>query len=635
MTTTTLSRPRFALASALATGPRRRAALLGFFGTLLVGAVLLSAASLGVALVGNGVAMPRVSVAGIDVGGLDRAAAADRLAAALPSLSSGNATLVVDGEPVRVGYERLGRGYDFDAMLDAAFAVARGGNPLTDAVARLRAVARGTEIPVVVHAYDPDAIDAVVAEITTQFTREPVSALVNAGASDFAVSPASDGARLDAAQLRAQLGAAVGTPNPADVTIELSTTPVPALVSTADAEAVAAQAAAIVAAPLELLVGKDDDPLKLSTKQLRSILIFSKPAGSGYAVQIDSVATGALLDKLAGKVSRAPRDASFTFGAGGITGVKAGADGRALNISASVDAVRSALGARADGTVTPDAQLAFSLTPAPLSTEAARAAMPKMRRTSTWTTYYVPAISNYWGANISIPARDLDGYVLAPGEWFSFWNGIGPVTVARGYGYGGVIINGRSYPTGALAGGICSTSTTLFNAAMRAGLEIGERTNHSYYIERYPVGLDATVLKTDTSVTDMTFRNDTENPIVIRSYTGSGFVRFDVWGVPDGRTVSLSKAVTSNHLAARDTVVVNASMKAGTAKRVEYPHDGFHAVVSRTVRSSAGEVMHRDVWESFYRVVNGITEVGPKPKAAPPPPAASPSPSPSPSPSAG
>jgi vancomycin resistance protein YoaR len=270
-------------------------------------------------------------------------------------------------------------------------------------------------------------------------------------------------------------------------------------------------------------------------------------------------------------------------------------------------------------------QLALSVTQPPLTTEAAKAALPKMKRFSTWTTYYVPGESNYWGANISIPARDLNGHVLGPGEWFSFWDGIGPVTTARGYGYGGVIINGRSYPTGALAGGICSTSTTLFNAAMRAGLEIGDRTNHSYYITRYPVGLDATVLKTDTSVTDMTFRNDTANPIVIRSYTGTGFVRFDLWGVPDGRTVSLSKASTSNHVAARDTVVVNAKMKPGTSKRIESPHDGFHAVVSRTVRGKDGSVLHHDVWESFYRVVNGVTEVGPTPKAPPPPPSPEPS----------
>ena len=70
------------------------------------------------------------------------------------------------------------------------------------------------------------------------------------------------------------------------------------------------------------------------------------------------------------------------------------------------------------------------------------------------------------------------------------------MTYARGYRDGGAILNGRTEPTGALAGGICSCSTTLFNAAARAGLEILERANHYYYIDRYPTGLDATVWKT-------------------------------------------------------------------------------------------------------------------------------------------
>jgi hypothetical protein len=84
-----------------------------------------------------------------------------------------------------------------------------------------------------------------------------------------------------------------------------------------------------------------------------------------------------------------------------------------------------------------------------------------------------------------------------------------------------------------------------------------------------------------------------------------------VWGVPDGRTVSLSAPLTSNHVAAIDTVVVNPDLAPGTAVRVEYPHNGFTAVVSRTVRAANGTVLHADVWRSYYRVVNGITEIGP------------------------
>ena len=163
MTTTTLSRSRFDIAGALSTPSRRRAALLGFVLTLLVGLLLLTAISLAVAISSAGRVMPRVNVAGVELGGLDRSAAGERLLASLPSLSSGTATLVVDGEPVTVAYHRIGRGYELDAMLDAAFGVARDGNPLTDAIARLRTLARGSSVPATVHAYDPDAIDAVIA----------------------------------------------------------------------------------------------------------------------------------------------------------------------------------------------------------------------------------------------------------------------------------------------------------------------------------------------------------------------------------------------------------------------------------------------------------------------------------------
>ena len=60
----------------------------------------------------------------------------------------------------------------------------------------------------------------------------------------------------------------------------------------------------------------------------------------------------------------------------------------------------------------------------------------------------------------------------------------------------------------------------------------------------------------------MTFRNDMANPVVIRSYTGNGFVRFDIWGIPDGRTVSLSAPTTSNPGTAIETTVVNPSLAA-------------------------------------------------------------------------
>ena len=352
--------------------------------------------------------------------------------------------------------------------------------------------------------------------------------------------------------------------------------------------------------------------LKISAPKLASLITFGALADGGWGASVDQEALAKLLRPVADRVAVAPRNASFAWGGGGAVGFFPGEAGRKLKAKATVASVVAALEQRAAGSSKPGAALAMGVVQPALTNAEARAAAPQMELLSTWTTYYVPGDGNFWGANINIPAQDLNGRVVASGEWFEFWQGIGPVTLERGYGYGGAIIGGRSVANGALAGGICSTSTTLFNAAMRAGLEIGQRVNHSYYIDRYPMGLDATVFKTDSYETDMTFRNDMATPVVIRSYTGNGFVRFDIWGIPDGRTVSLSAPTTSNPGTAIETTVVNPSLAPGTVKRVEYMHNGFDAVVTRWVRDANGNIIHQNTWSSHYRTVNGVTEVGPK-----------------------
>ena len=176
-----------------------------------------------------------------------------------------------------------------------------------------------------------------------------------------------------------------------------------------------------------------------------------------------------------------------------------------------------------------------------------------MRKISQWTTPFPISDRNGFGANIWIPARLIDGYVVAPRATFDFWDAVGPVTRAKGYKSGGAIINGRTEPQGALAGGICSCSTTLFNAALRAGYEMGARRNHYYYIDRYPLGLDATVfISASGSKQTVSFTNDTDYPMLIRGYGfrdgGTGYVRFEIYSVPNGRKVDIqpgSQARTS------------------------------------------------------------------------------------------
>jgi vancomycin resistance protein YoaR len=217
---------------------------------------------------------------------------------------------------------------------------------------------------------------------------------------------------------------------------------------------------------------------------------------------------------------------------------------------------------------------------------------------------------NNGGQNIRRPAQLIDGTVVEPGDVFSFVGVAGPITEANGYGSGAAIVHGKTKGEGVLGGGLCSASTTAFNAALRAGFELGARRNHAYYISRYPVGLDATIWISGNYTQDMSFTNDSEYPIVIRGINKKRSVTFQIWGVPDGRTVSLSDAKVTDKQPASSFYEFTDTLGPRQTQVAEYKADGFNSVVIRTVRDSSGKILHQDTITSSYRRVNGVILVG-------------------------
>ena len=596
--------------------------LLGFVGTMALGALLAVALSIGIGLAAGDSVLPGVTVAGVDLSGLDRNAAADRLRRDLPSLSAGEAIVSIAGTEQVVSYSSLGRDYDIQATIDGAMAIGRdGGDPFTDGIARLRTLAHPSPLPVVVHPYDPDALATVALQIATRASTWPIEAAVLREGAAFRVRPGEAGQVVEAGAVADALAAAIDNPDPSDVRLELTPATVPPLVDSATAEAAVAAAEAMVA-DLQLTIANADAeeaPLALTAETIGSWIGFGPEGELAYTARVDSSAVAAHVAALAAGIDREPLNAQISVAAGGgLGGVLPGHDGRALNVDASVSAIVDALKQRAGGAGLASVPLAIDITEAPFTTAEAEAQLPQMQMVSSWTTHFVPGEGNGFGANITIGAYDIDGRNLAPGEWFSFWGSIGPVTLDRGYSYGGAIIDGRSTQGVALGGGICSTSTTIFNAALRAGLEMGTRLNHFYYIDRYPDGLDATVSIIDGWVQDMTFRNDTDSVIVIRGFGGRDSVTFQLWAIPTGRQVVITDPVTSNHRAAIDTTVVDASLAPGSQKRIEYPHHGHDVSRTRYVYDANGNLLHQNTYFSSYATVNGIVAVGPAAAAAPP-----------------
>ncbi len=134
----------------------------------------------------------------------------------------------------------------------------------------------------------------------------------------------------------------------------------------------------------------------------------------------------------------------------------------------------------------------------------------------------------------------ISNIIIPQGEVFSFNSALGEkVTLSTGWKMALTIFEGgelRPSP----GGGICQASTTLFRAALRAGLPILKRKSHSLYVtyyEKHGVGLDATIFMGHQ---DMIFRNDTPGPIVIQSRTIGDDAIVNIFGIDDGRSVDIS-----------------------------------------------------------------------------------------------
>jgi len=146
-----------------------------------------------------------------------------------------------------------------------------------------------------------------------------------------------------------------------------------------------------------------------------------------------------------------------------------------------------------------------------------------------------------WGrvANVRKALRDhVNNVVVAPGEVFSFNAALGDTLAKEGRWEQAKVIN-NGVLTMEQGGGICQVSTTLFRGVLHAGFPVLERKSHSMYVSYYEVGgvgLDATVYKGDP---DLTFLNDTGNPIVLQAYDDGDDAYVHIYGTPDGRVATL------------------------------------------------------------------------------------------------
>ena len=556
----------------------------------------------------EGRVLPGVSVAGIDASGLSEAQLRDQIAALQLLPTTVNVDL--DGQQLSASADELGGHLDVDAAVSAALAAGRVSGPLADVPERIGLWRDGLAIPLSA-TVDRTALWAWVTQQAAQLRVAPQSAVIEKTADGWTATDSREGKSLDVTASATALETAVLKGTGATRSVELPVRTITPDVDHADAVLSIAEAQRITA-PL-VLSFRDGRTWTIPSAKLQAAITFLG-GGARPTPILDGRIIAGLVAPYNKEVAKKPKESVLLkTKSGKVFGFVPGKGGRSLDVNASAAQVAAVLAGRRDGTLptTASARLATGdVAPNLTAAEAAKLG-PQMTLVGGWTTPFFPSEKNFFGANIRIPARLINGTVIQPGATFDFWNVVGPVTFARGFGMGGFIESGRTNPTGAIGGGICSASTTMFNAAARAGYQILERDNHAYYISRYPLGLDATVSKFGGNVSqNMRFRNDTPYPLFIRGQAGGNWVRFEIYSKPLGRSVSFTKPAVSNVRPAIDTTVYTAELKRGQKKRTETPTDGKDVWVTRTVRDASGRTLHVDRWFSHYVRVDGVLQIG-------------------------
>ena len=131
--------------------------------------------------------------------------------------------------------------------------------------------------------------------------------------------------------------------------------------------------------------------------------------------------------------------------------------------------------------------------------------------------------------NIRFGAEKINGIILKPGDVFSANDTLGKRTRKNGWKNAGAYEGGEVVQQP--GGGVCQLSSTLYNAALYADMEIVERRNHSMPVHYVDRGRDATI-NSIGNIIDFKFRNNTSSDVIIMAYTTGNTLHMEIYGVP-------------------------------------------------------------------------------------------------------
>ena len=541
-----------------------------------------------------------VTIDGIDVGGMNAKDARALLQRRSDAVKDKPVVFLAGSKRYPIRPTELGVAPDWKAAVDAAERQGDGFGPIRG-FKRLDVQFFGADVTPPTTVLN-GALDYQLGLIAKDVNRAPLNAEIVRHGLQIVVSPARAGRVLDRAAAARTMVEQLASLERSSARVELPFRVQPARIRAAALATAARQARIALSGSVQLRLGKTR--WLLSPAKLARLL--ELPTAGRTRLMIGGPAAEKWLIRLGKRVAHPAKDAGFSV------------------VDSHVHVVPALPGVRLDGVGTAQAVLRAVLkrrpalrvallpveeAPAKLSTKAAEA-MHIRSLVSNYTTEFGGVPNRIH--NVELVAHLVDDKLIAPDATFSFNQTTGERNAAKGFLIAPVIVNGEV--TTGLGGGVCQVSTTVFNAAFEAGLEITERTNHALYISHYPQGRDATVNYPDV---DLKFVNDTGNWLLLRTYVTSSSLTVGLYGTPVDRKVTSTTTPLVPHGVPPVKKTIDPSLKPGE-KIVDDPGSpALSTSVTRDVYTSDGKLLYQNTWYSSYRALPKLVRLGPPSKKLP------------------
>lgn len=224
---------------------------------------------------------------------------------------------------------------------------------------------------------------------------------------------------------------------------------------------------------------------------------------------------------------------------------------------------------------------------------------------SAFSTYYGSSSSERKN-NVYLAAKAISGTVLAPDESFSFNKTVGVRSEERGYKKAKIIVGGEFVE--GVGGGVCQVSTTVYNAALKAGLTVTEWHRHSLPVSYVSPSFDAMVSGT---FCDLVFKNDTESDIFIVCRADGENLTVKFYGLKSEYEYKLVPIITGI-IEAETIEEYDETLPIGETKEIARAHDGLKSEGYLCVYKNGELVCNRKLRSDEYAARKGLVKRGAK-----------------------